>query len=347
MKALVKETASRGARLIETYPDPEVEGSEVLIRVERAAVCGTDIHLYDWDSSATAFHPKLPLIMGHECSGTVAAVGPEVRRVRVGERVSLETHIPCGDCFQCRTGSAHNCLNMGLVGLTVQGAFADVIKVPEVVCFRLPDAVTFEEAALFEPAGVAVHALQRANITPGDAVLICGCGFIGLVAIQLCLLAGAATVVALDVNEYRLAKARGLGAVALNPQREDVRAAVNDLTGRRGGVDVAFEMSGAASVYPGIFGYIRREGTLVSVGHPGKPVAIDVAAHINKQGVVFKGVFGRRIWDTWEILASLIGSKRVDLASLVTHHLRLNEYETAFAAIRDKGIKAMFHVRGQ
>src|SRR5690554_1837529 len=127
MKALVKEVPGPGATLTEAWPVPTVGETDVLVRVEKVAICGTDFHLYDWDASATAFHPRLPLVMEHECAGTVVEVGPGTRRVRVGDRVSLETHIPCGSCYQCRTGNAHNCTEMGLLGLTMPGAFAEFV----------------------------------------------------------------------------------------------------------------------------------------------------------------------------------------------------------------------------
>lgn len=344
MRALVKERPAPGAVYREDFPEPVCGGADVVVRVEAVAICGTDVHLYEWDRSGQDFRPKLPLVMGHECSGVVVEVGPEVRGIREGQRVALETHFPCGNCFPCRTGDAHNCLNMGLLGLRNDGAFADYVKVPANVCFPLPDAVSFEEGALFEPAGVAVHAMQRADLKPGDSVLVCGCGPIGLIAVQLCLAAGAGQVIALDVNPYRLKIAESLGAVVFNPLQDDVKAGVLDLCRRRGGVDVALEVSGNPVVFETIFDYIRREGTLVAVGLPGRAVPVDISRDIAKRGITLTGVFGRRLWDTWEILASLVEAKRVDLGRIITHRLELADFERGFELVRGDAAKVVFRM---
>jgi D-arabinose 1-dehydrogenase-like Zn-dependent alcohol dehydrogenase len=185
MQGVVKAEPVPGVRLSRDLSEPVPENGEVLVKVAATSICGTDLELYEWSESARGFDPKLPFVMGHECSGTVVAVGPEVGGLLVGDRVAAESHIFCGRCYLCRTGKAHNCERLRVLGITWDGAFAELVKLPASVCFRLPEPISPEIGALFEPAGVAVHALQRAGSVAGCDVLVCGCGPIGLVVVQL------------------------------------------------------------------------------------------------------------------------------------------------------------------
>ena len=290
MRAVMKMEAAPGAMMVADAPEPRVNDNEVRIKVAAAAICGTDVHLFEWGKSAQDFNPKLPLVMGHECAGTVDAVGSSVTNVRVGDRVSVETHFFDGHCYQCRIGNAHNCLNMGLLGLTWDGVFAEYVKVPSNACFPLPESIPMEIGALFEPAGVSVHALQRMGNVAANSALVCGTGPIGLVVIQLLMLFGASKVVAIDLNPARRKFAEHLGAIPLDPRQTDVADFCRKEFSRSGGVDVAFETSGASTVLPSLFESVRREGRIVTVGHPGKEVPIDIAAYINKKGIVLSGI---------------------------------------------------------
>lgn len=329
MRAIVKTAPAKGYELRREQPDPTLGPNDVIFKVAASSICGTDLHLYEWTKSAQAFSPKLPLVMGHECAGTIERVGDAVTGLAPGDRIAVETHIYCGRCFMCRTGNAHNCLEMQLFGLTQDGAFAQYASAPASACFVLPESVPLEIGALFEGSGVAVHALQRAGSVAGSTVLVCGCGPIGLVVIQLSLLFGATRVIAVEPNPYRRKLAERLGARVLDPRTDDVVAAARESSPRRGGVDVAFETSAAPNVLGTLFAAVRREGTIVTVGHPNDAVAVDIAANINKQGVILKGIFGRRIWDTWEMLVELVQSGRLDLSWLITHRLGLDDYEEA------------------
>ncbi|MBS1860337.1 MAG: alcohol dehydrogenase catalytic domain-containing protein [Actinobacteria bacterium] len=329
MQALIKERAATGAVLIEA-PRPTPAADEVLIEVAGTSICGTDRHLYEWTPSARAFDPVLPLVFGHETAGTVVATGAAVKAIRVGDRVSVETHVFCGRCYPCRTGDAHNCARMGLFGLTLPGAFAAYAIAPERVCFVLPDEVSFDAAALFEPAGVAVHALERAGPLLGASVLVSGCGPIGLMLIALCRIAGAARIFAAEPVAEKRAWAADLGAIVLDPLVDDPAAVCGEL--RRGGVDVAFECSGAPQALPGMLAAIRREGRAVTIGHPGEAVAIDVAATVNKGGVTLAGVFGRRVWSSWETLVELVSSRRFEPEEFITLRLPLEQFEQAITA---------------
>jgi threonine 3-dehydrogenase len=326
MNALLKERPAPGSRFIADAPEPEPRPDEVLVEVGATSICGTDVHLHEWSPSARAFSPTLPLIFGHETAGVVIASGAGVVRLQVGDRVAVETHVFCGACFPCRTGNAHNCNRMELFGLTRAGAFAQRVAVPERVCFVLPDSVELETAALFEPAGVAVRALERADDLVGASVLVCGCGPIGLMLVELCQAVGAARVVTTEPNPAKRARAAELGATALDPAVDDVARACREGS-RRGGVDVAFECSAAPGVLATMFEAIRPEGTAVTVGHPGDLVAIDVAAFINKKGITLRGVFGRGIWSSWETLVELVVSGRFALNAHIAHRLALDEFE--------------------
>ncbi|MEJ2165576.1 MAG: alcohol dehydrogenase catalytic domain-containing protein [Desulfobacterales bacterium] len=329
MKALVKKGPGPGADLVDMdMPNPKA--GEILIEVKAGAVCGTDIHFYNWDSAASNFTVKFPLILGHEYAGDVVKIGEGVERISIGDRVSVETHVPCGRCYQCHLGQGHNCQNMDLVGITYPGAFADYAVAPEKVAFCLPQGLSYEEGSLFEPAGVAMRGIDEARIASGDLVAVIGCGPIGLIAIRMAQLCGAAQVIGIDINEFRLDMARRFGAVALNPKTDDIAKQVGKIAGRRGGADVVLEISGAPAAYEFLFDMLRPEGRVVTVGHVAEPVSIHIAKQINIKGVSLKGVFGRRIWDTWEHLLSLVEAGKLDLTEVITHRFPLGAYEEAF-----------------
>lgn len=338
----MKREPGPGALLAEQVAEPVPGAGEVLVKVAATSICGTDVHLYEWTPSAQAFAPTMPLVMGHEAAGTVVATGPGARELKVGDRVAVESHIFCGSCYFCRTGDAHNCLRIRILGLTWDGAFAEYFKVPERVCFPLPASMPLEIGALFEPCGVAVHALQRAGWNvEGSSVLITGAGPIGLVLTQLCLAGGAAWVVAVEPNPFRRSFAERLGARSIDPASTDAVELARRSSPRRGGFDLAFECSAVEACIPLLMEALRREGTLVTVGHPGRPVPVDVAAHINKKGITLRGIFGRRVWDTWELLLTLVESGRLDLGALVTHRLPLREFETAIQLLREDAAKIL------
>ncbi len=347
MRAVVKTSPGPGAELIDKMENPRPGDGEVVIAVAAASVCGTDAHLYEWSKSAQDFHPRLPLVMGHECSGTVTDVGPGVSRVSPGDRVAIETHLYCGHCFECRTGSAHNCRDLRLLGLTTDGVFAEQVRVPESACFILPSTVSEDTASLFEPAGVSVHALQRAGSVAGARVLVSGCGPVGLVVVQLCLLFGASTVIATEPNPFRRRLAEKLGAIAVDPLQasaeEEMAAHAGD---RSGGVQVAFETSGAAAAYPLIWHSLARESTLVTVGHPGAEISVDIARFVNKRGITVKGIFGRRIWDTWEQLLALVESGRLDLSWIITHRFELEDFKDAISLLSQDAAKVIIYPNG-
>jgi threonine 3-dehydrogenase len=333
MKAAVKTSAERGVNYVTDHPDPKAAPGQVVIEVAAASLCGTDRELYEWTPSAQAFNLDLPVVLGHEGAGTIVEVGPGVTNLRIGDRVALESHLICGQCFSCRTGDAHTCERTRIIGMHIDGLFAQYMAAPQDICLKLPDHASLEVGALLEAAGVAVHAVQRASYAvAGRAVLVSGGGPVGLVVAYLAKLMGAAHVIVVEPNPYRRGQAEKIGALALPPGDEVVERC-RELAGRRGGFDVAFECSGAPAALPSLFEALRRESTLVTVGHPSRRAEIDIAAHINKKGITLRGIFGRRLWETWEQTMLLLDSGRLDLDWLITHRMPLDRIDEAIGLL--------------
>jgi threonine 3-dehydrogenase len=341
MKAVVKNAPERGVTYVTDYPDPKAGDGQVVIEVAAASLCGTDREVYEWTPSAQAFNLSLPVAIGHEGAGTVVEVGRGVTGLRVGDRVALESHLTCGQCFPCRTGDAHTCERTGIIGMHIDGVFAEYMAAPQEICVKLPAHASLEVGALLESAGVAVHAVQRAGYAvAGRAVLVSGGGPVGLVVAYLARLMGAAHVIVIEPNPYRRAQAEQIGALAM-PPGDEVIAKCRQLTGNRGGFDVAFECSGAASALPPLFEALRRESTLVTVGHPSRAAEINIAAHINKKGITLRGIFGRRLWETWEQTMLLLDSGRLDLQWLITHRKALSQIDEAVDLLTGDACKVL------
>lgn len=345
MKAVVKVGPQPGIELMEV-PIPTPGPGEILIKVEATAICGTDMHYYHWNKSgqdfAQKYHVQWPLTLGHECAGTIVSVGEGVADRSVGQRVALETHIPCGTCFNCQNGMAHNCANMKIYGTSTNGCFAEYALAPANVSFVLPAEMSFEEGALLEPTGVAMRAVELCDVQPGETIVVNGCGPIGLLMVMVLKAGNAARVIATDLNEFRLGMAEKLGAIPVNPAKEDAVAKIQELTADRGGADAVIEASGAVAAYQTIFDMIRTEGRLITTAHPGGEVSINVTKNINTKGLTIKGVFGRRIWGTWWNVSSLIAAKRLNVLDVVTHRFTLDQCQEAFALSPDKCGKILF-----
>jgi threonine 3-dehydrogenase len=341
MRALIKTSAERGFQYRTDYPDPQPTDGQVVIEIAAASLCGTDREVYEWTPSAQAFNLDLPVATGHEGAGTIVEVGAGVTDLQVGDRVALESHLTCGQCFPCRTGDAHTCERTGIIGMHIDGVFAEYMAAPQEICVKLPDHASLETGALLEAAGVAVHAIQRSGYAvAGRAVLVSGAGPVGLVVAHLARLMGAAYVLVVEPNPYRRAQAEKIGALAI-PPGDEVAERCRQLTGQRGGFDVAFECSGAQTALPSLFDALRREATLVTVGHPSRPAEINVAAHINKKGITLRGIFGRRLWETWEQTLLLLDSGRLDLEWLITHRMPLDKADEAVDLLTGEACKVL------
>lgn len=328
MRAIVKSIPAVGFDYRDDVPDAELGSRQVRIEVAAASICGTDHELVSYTTAAQAFGLRLPVILGHEVAGTVVETGAAVTRIRPGDRVALESHIACGDCYHCRVGQGHNCLRMQLLGLHVDGGFAERTVVTEQACYMLPESVSLEVGALFEPAGVAIHSLLRSEHTlAGESVIVAGGGPIGLVVVQLAEALGARQVVVMEPNPLRRAMAERWGAVTFSP--DDVDSWCRESASDRGGFDIGFECSGAPAALEVVMRSLRREATVMCVGIPHAPVELDLTHYAIKQGLTIKGSFGRSLWATWDRLAALVSSERLDLESLITHRLSLADFGEA------------------
>jgi threonine 3-dehydrogenase len=325
MKALVKAKPERGIWM-QDIAIPEVGHNDVLIKVRRTAICGTDIHIYQWDDWARQTI-KVPLAVGHEFCGVIVECGSEVRGLAPGDRVSAEGHITCGVCRNCRAGRRHLCINTIGVGVNRPGAFAEFITVPAFNVFKLPDAITDEMAAILDPLGNAVHTALSFDLV-GEDVLITGAGPIGIMAVAIARFAGARHIVITDVNDYRLALARKMGAsVALNVRHDSIDDTMKSL-GMTEGFDVGMEMSGNAAAFRDMLRTMHHGGKIAMLGIPPDEMAIDWN-HVIFKGLVLKGIYGREMFETWYKMASMLQSGLV-IEPVITHHFGADDYVPAF-----------------
>ncbi len=343
MKAIAKIKPGKGVSLID-IPIPEPKDNEVLIKVESSAICGTDIHLYNWDLCATGFLTGIPFpaVIGHEMAGTVVAVGDKVNQSRIGQRVSFETHPYCGECYMCRSGNRHICINMGRYKKYQDGAFAEYKLATENALYALPDNISFEQGSLYEPGSVAMYAFEDSYMKPGDFVVIYGCGPIGLMAMQIFKACGAGMIIGVDINKYRLDMAKKYSDIVINGAEEPVIDIVKDISKPHCGADVIVEATGAASIYNTVFKIARPEAHVVLIGHPNGAVPINIMKDINLKELNIKGHFGRKIWSSWDKLNALESSKRINLLDTVTHRFTLEQFEEAFQTSAKDAGKVLF-----
>jgi threonine 3-dehydrogenase len=332
MRALAKLEPSPGAELVER-PAPQPGPGEVLLRVEAASICGTDLHLYTWDEWA-AENLQPPRILGHEIAGTVAATGAGVTRVGEGDLVGVESHIVCWQCPQCLRGQEHLCADLRIIGVHVDGGFAEYVVIPEANAIEsngLDPAVV----ALQEPMGNAVHAAFAEPIE-GRAVLVTGCGPIGLCAVGIARAAGASLVVATDTESYRLELARAMGAdLALDAADPSTDQRIVEATGGEG-VGVVLEMSGASQALGQALRLVTRGGSISLLGIFGEPPRVDLSEDVIMKGLRLHGIFGRRIYETWEQTQSLLRSGSLDVTPIITHRLDLVGWPKAFELIASR-----------
>lgn len=329
MRALVK--AERGPGIwMQEQPVPEVGPNDVRIRVRKTAICGTDVHIYNWDSWAQETIP-VPMTIGHEFVGEVAEVGSHVSGLHEGQRVSGEGHITCGHCRNCRAGKRHLCRNTRGVGIHRPGCFAEYLVIPAVNVFPLPDSVPEDVASFLDPLGNAVHTALSFDLV-GEDVLITGAGPIGCMAAAIAKHVGARHVVVTDVNDYRLELAREMGATrAIQASRENIRDTMDEL-GMTEGFDVGMEMSGNGQALRDLLVHMIHGGHVALLGIPPDEVAIDWNEVIFK-GLVLKGIYGREMFETWYKMVTMLQSG-LDVTPVITHHFAAEDYEQAFEAMR-------------
>jgi threonine 3-dehydrogenase len=329
MRALVKASPAAGAELRDVAVPVPGDG-ELLIRVEAASLCGTDLHIYRWDDWAESrLGGGLPRIFGHEMAGRVVAQGPNVRgrgEIPLGTLVAAETHLVDQSCYQCRTGREHVCANLRILGVDMDGAFAQYVALPAHNAWP-SEGLSPEIAAIQEPMGNAVHAAFVEELA-GQTVVVTGCGPIGLMTVAIAKLAGAAKVFATDINPERLEIARRLGADVVINGREDVVARLRELTGGVG-VDVVLEMSGAEVAIRQGFEAVTNGGRVSLLGIPERPITLDLASDVIFKGLRVYGITGRKMFETWYRTQALL-AQGLDLTPIVTHRIPMRDYHQAF-----------------
>jgi threonine 3-dehydrogenase len=343
----IRKPAPEPGLVLTEVPVPVPGEGEVLVAVEAASVCGTDLHIFRWDPwSQSRLHP--PVTLGHEFAGTVVELGPNVRHADVGDYVSAESHVTCGDCYPCRTGQAHMCERTQILGVDRDGAFAEYVVVPESVLWRndrtkLPPSI----ASLQEPFGNAVFATSTQDL-PGRTVGVLGCGPVGLFSIAICRASGAGRVLTSDRMPFRLELAQRVGAdAALDvADTDDVPAWFREQN-EGAGLDVVFEMSGASEAIVDAFRIVRNGGHVVLFGIPARPVEIDVAEAMIFKNLTVSAVNGRQVFASWYRTQWLLEHGVVDLRPLITHELPLHDFERAFAELEaGRACKIVLHPDG-
>jgi threonine 3-dehydrogenase len=331
MKALRKMQAGKGLQM-DTVAVPVIGPTDVLVRVKTASICGTDLHIYGWDRWSQG-RIKPPLTLGHEFCGVVERVGDEVRAVKPGDFVSAEMHVNCGHCHQCRLGQAHICKNLRIIGIDQDGAFAEFVKIPASNIWKLDQAIPEHYGAILDPLGNAVHTVLAGPIA-GQTVLVTGCGPIGLMSIAVAKACGSSTVFATETNEQRRAMAKKMGAdMVLNPAKEDAVGKILAETGGTG-VDALLEMSGNPTAIQQGFKALRAGGRASLLGIPTETVPLDLVNDVIFKGATVQGIYGRRMYETWVQMTSLLKAGRLNLEPLFGERTLLDKFENAFSLLQ-------------
>ncbi|HUN63171.1 MAG TPA: L-threonine 3-dehydrogenase [Candidatus Sulfotelmatobacter sp.] len=331
MKALRKTQAGKGLQ-IEKTTVPSIGPTDVLVRVKATSICGTDLHIYGWDRWSQG-RIKPPVTLGHEFCGVVERVGEEVTVVRSGDFVSAEMHLNCGHCHQCRLGQAHICQNVRIIGIDIDGAFAEFVKIPATNIWKLDPAIPEHYAAILDPLGNAVHTVLAGAIA-GQTALVTGCGPIGLMSIVLAKACGSSTVFATETNEHRRKLAKEMGAdFVLNPATEDPVKKILGATGGTG-VDVLLEMSGNPAAIQQGFKALRAGGRASLLGIPTENVPLDLVQDVIFKGATVQGIYGRRMYETWVQMTALLKAGRLNLDPLFGERMELENFEGAFGKLQ-------------
>ncbi len=332
MKAYVKSERKPGFDLVKKEIPKDIGDNEVLIKVLSASLCGTDVHIYNWDKWAqNRINP--PLTIGHEFSGRVVEIGKNVTRVKIGDVVASETHVVCGVCEFCRRGESHICENTKIIGVDMDGAFAEYIKMPEDNLYVDKSGLDHKLLSVLEPLGNAVHTTLHFDIVMKEVVVL-GCGPIGLMGIDILKATGAKKIIAIETNQTRMKIAKELGAdVVIDAINEDVVKRVFEET--KGGADVVLEFSGNEIAFNQALKYVKPGGKLSLLGVFSKDAIIDLNEVVFK-GITMYGVTGRKMYENWQQIASLLEAKKLHLDKIVTHYLKFEEMDKAFEIMKNK-----------
>lgn len=327
MKALMKTRPAPGASM-ERRPQPGLGPNDVLVAVQATSICGTDLHIYSWDPVMRK-RIRPPMVFGHEFCGVVEKVGSEVEAIKPGQFVSAEMHVACGHCLQCRIGQQHICQNLKIIGIDLDGCFAQFVRIPASNVLPIDPAIPRDYAAVLDPLGNAVHTVLAGEVA-GQTVAVVGCGPIGLMAIEVARACGATAVFGIEIKPERIALARRVGADAVfNPKDVDVIAAVREATGGTG-ADVVLEMSGHPQAIRQAFAMLRGGGRISLLGLPTEPVKLDLVPDVIFKGATVQGIYGRRMYDTWYRMLSLLKAGRLNLEPIISARLPLDQFARAF-----------------
>ena len=334
MKAAFKAKREKGIE-IRDVPVPEISSNEVLVKIKKAAVCGTDIHLYEWNDWCENVNAKNPMIIGHEFCGEVVEVGSNVTKIKVGDLVAGETHIPCGYCKLCMTGKQHICKDMKILGVHTDGVFAEYAKAPEICAWKLLPNTPPEIGAIYERFGIAVHGVLRDKIA-GLFTVIIGAGPIGLFAANIASISGARQVFVVDLNEYRLKLAAKMGdnITTLNPKKDDVFDIINKETDDLG-ADVVIELSGSVQGTKTGFNVLTKQGRISLIGLHSQEVPLDLVNNIIYKEATVYGITGREMFNSWYQTENLIKSGKLNIKDVITHHFKLEEIEQAIKTAKE------------
>ena len=335
MKAVYKTKREIGIKVVDV-PIPKISATnEVLVKVKKAAICGTDIHLYDWSQWCENVKAKNPMIIGHEFCGEVVKIGSNVTLVKVGDLIAGETHIPCGKCMLCRTGRQHICRDMKILGVHTDGVFAEYAKIPEICAWKLPPNTPPEIGAIYEPLGIAVHGVLRDKIV-GLSTVIIGAGPIGLFAANVASISGAKQVFVVDINEYRLKLATKMGdnIITLNSKKDEVVNIINKETDGLG-ADVVIELSGSVQGTKIGFNVLAKRGRISLIGLHSQEVPLDLVNNVIYKEATVYGITGREMFNTWYQTESLIKSGKLNIEKVLTHEFSLDEVEKAILLAKE------------
>ncbi|MEW6686889.1 MAG: L-threonine 3-dehydrogenase [Candidatus Edwardsbacteria bacterium] len=329
MKAIVKTKRDFGVELKEVEI-PQIKEDEVLVKVKATSICGTDVHIYEWNEWAQERIKRIPQILGHEFAGEVVEIGKNVTKIKIGDYISAETHIPCGYCVQCLSGQQHICHNLKILGVDTDGCFAEYAAIPEVVAWKNDKSIPWEFASVQEPLGNAVYCTLVEPVA-GKTVLIFGDGPTALFATGVAAISGASYVILAGMEPVRLEMAKKMGAdKVMNVTKEDVEKIIFELTDGIG-VDVVLEMAGAQKAIEQGLKVVRKGGRFCAFGLPPGNITIDINNGIVFKGLTLYGINGRLMFDTWIKVTNLLKYKKIDISPIITHKLPLEKFEEGFS----------------
>jgi len=330
MLAVMKKAKGPGAEIV-NVDIPQIEPDEVLVKVKATSICGTDAHIYKWDQWAEN-RIKPPMIFGHECAGEVVQVGGLVKRIKVGDYISAETHIPCGHCYQCLTGKQHICQNLKILGVDTNGCFAEYVVIPEVCAWKNDKSIPWEIASVQEPFGNATYTVMESQVS-AKIITIMGDGPIACFAVGIAKAVGAAKIFAVGEFPYRVNLLKKMGAdVALSILTNDPVKEIMDATSGEG-VDVVLEMTGVQGAIDNGFKVLKKGGNFTAFGIPSSKIEFDLNSYVIFKGANIIGINGRKMFETWFQLSNLLKFKKVDITPVITHKLPLKDFHEGMEAV--------------